>query len=218
MTKTAQNDVLGMDTASLLIESDLSAPLTLSTSGAPDSGLSALPNADRLVILDKSVEGWQNLAQGTLSGSDVYVIDPTRDGLTQIGEILGFYNSVKNLHIVSHGNAGSFTLAGRSIDASNLNSNQLAWRDRFTDDADILLYGCNIAADSSGLNFIKTLGDLTGADVAASVDLTGATAAGGNWILEANYGQIESNLAFTEARSRLTQAFCPTLKFNIQIS
>ena len=61
-----------------------------------------------------------------------------------------------------------------------------------TDTGDILLYGCNVAAGQVGLDFINQFAALTSANVASSTDLTGATALGGNWVLEASTGSIES--------------------------
>ena len=48
-----------------------------------------------------------------------------------------------------------------------------------TDTGDILLYGCNMAKGDIGLQFITSLAQYTGADVAASDDSTGAVALGG---------------------------------------
>ena len=50
---------------------------------------------------------------------------------------------------------------------------------------DILLYGCDVAAGADGLAFVNALANATGADVAASTDLTGAAVKGGDWVLEA---------------------------------
>jgi hypothetical protein len=63
-------------------------------------------------------------------------------------------------------------------------------------DGDILLYGCDVAADNR--EFIDTLAALTQADVAASTDATGSAVLGGDWLLEANAGPIETRaLALT---------------------
>ncbi|NJM49010.1 MAG: DUF4347 domain-containing protein, partial [Alkalinema sp. RU_4_3] len=62
-------------------------------------------------------------------------------------------------------------------------------------DADILLYGCNLAQDAAGQAFVNLLAEATGADVAASDDLTGSAALGGDWELEYATGAIESTLA-----------------------
>ena len=61
-----------------------------------------------------------------------------------------------------------------------------------TDSGDLLLYGCNVGAGASGQQFVESLAQLTGADVAASDDVTGGVAVGGDWELESVTGLIES--------------------------
>jgi hypothetical protein len=55
------------------------------------------------------------------------------------------------------------------------------------------VYGCEVGA-GSGSDFVDRLGELTGADIAASTDRTGH---GGNWNLEFAKGDIEAPLALT---------------------
>ena len=62
-----------------------------------------------------------------------------------------------------------------------------------TEDADLLLYGCNLAGNSEGEEFVAVLSTMTGADVAASTDLTGHETLGGDWDLEYQTGLIEAN-------------------------
>jgi len=66
-----------------------------------------------------------------------------------------------------------------------------AWREALSPDADLLIYGCSVAAGSDGIGFVHALSELTGADVAASDDATGSAAAGGDWALEVTSGAIE---------------------------
>ena len=61
-----------------------------------------------------------------------------------------------------------------------------------TDDADILFYGCDLAGNAEGQEFISSISAITGADVAASDDLTGAEEKGGDWDLEQHVGEIET--------------------------
>ncbi|MBF0621207.1 MAG: DUF4347 domain-containing protein [Magnetococcales bacterium] len=49
------------------------------------------------------------------------------------------------------------------------------WGDALSEDADILFYGCDVAAGDDGTAFVKGLSQLTGADVTASTDTTGST-------------------------------------------
>ena len=91
------------------------------------------------------------------------------------------------------------------IGSTDLNDNTLAnytealasWRKALTEDADLLLYGCNFAADGEGQHLANEIASLTGADVAASTDLTGSATLGGDWTLEYATGQIESRTAIT---------------------
>lgn len=73
-------------------------------------------------------------------------------------------------------------------------------------DGDILLYGCNIA-DSSGLAFVNQFGSFTGADIAASTNLTGNSKYGGDWVLEFHTGEI--NTASLKSQS-LVGTLAPT--------
>jgi hypothetical protein len=64
-----------------------------------------------------------------------------------------------------------------------------------TEDADLLFYGCELAGNERGEQFIESISAITGADVAASDDVTGAEDLGGDWELEFTTGTV------------LTQAF-----------
>jgi hypothetical protein len=76
------------------------------------------------------------------------------------------------------------------------------WKKALAPNADILLYGCNVAAEIAppiaGRSFLQRLNQLTGADIAASKNLTGSAALGGDWDLEVTIGSIETPLAFTQ--------------------
>ena len=56
-----------------------------------------------------------------------------------------------------------------------------------------MLYGCDVAS-GTGANFVDRISELTGADVAASTNLTGIS---GDWNLEFAKGEIESPLAMS---------------------
>ena len=149
--------------------------------------LSADPAAASLLVIDGAIEDHSDiLAQ--FSGSDVLVLDQGSDGLEQISQALAERTGdLSELHIVSHGWNGSLALGASTLDAASLESHQAqlrAWADALTADADILFYGCNVAADDAGIGFVEELSRLTGADIAASSDLTGSADQGGDWELE----------------------------------
>ncbi|MBD2412463.1 hypothetical protein FACHB389_23110 [Nostoc calcicola FACHB-389] len=153
-----------------------------------------------IVFIDTAVVDYQSLVAGIALGSEVVILDPNQDGLTQITEFLAGRksNSIKSVHIVSHGGEGSLQLGSTYLNLNSLNSNanQLKnWRNTLTDDADILLYGCDVAS-GEGTKFVQLLSQITEADVAASTDKTGSADLGGDWDLEVKTGEIEASLAF----------------------
>jgi hypothetical protein len=90
-------------------------------------------------------------------------------------------------------------LGSKGLSLSNLHSysSELqSWGNTLSDDADILLYGCDVAQGTIGQSFVQQLAQLTGADIAASDNRTGNAALGGNWTLEVNIGHVDAPLAF----------------------
>ena len=163
-----------------------------------------------LLVIDSHVTNWQSLANGVAPNTAVLILDSGSDGLTQISNYLatltnaGTQNFVplQSLQIISHGSAGSLLLGSSTISTGNLSfySKQLASiGSNLTDTGDILLYGCDVAADKPGLDFINQIAALTSTDVAASNDITGSETLGGNWQLEVAAGTIESALPLNTA-------------------
>lgn len=160
---------------------------------------SPTPRPSQLVVVDGSIADYQSVMDGVLPSTDVLVLDPSRDGIAQISEALAERQDLSSLHIISYGSKGSLQLGSATLDASTLDAytNQLqSWADALTDTGDILLYGCDVA-DGAGHALIDRMAQLTGADVAASNDRTGAIALGGDWLLEATTGSIESSGVLT---------------------
>ena len=131
------------------------------------------------------------------------LVDRNGDGIeavrAQLETLTADGSKVEALHIVTHGDQGSFTLGNRSIDHNSLlTDNSLvaqlqAWQPYLSEDADILLYGCNIAEGEEGMAFMQHLAALTSADIAASTDLTGQNHTDtADWDLEADTGPIEA--------------------------
>ena len=109
------------------------------------------------------------------------------------------YDDLDAIHIVSHGDVGELSLGSTKLNQNTLNSyanGLITWRDSITDNGDILLYGCNVAENTVGKEFVEDLSQYTAADVLASTDLTGSEDFGGDWDLEFATGDIEEDLAF----------------------
>nr|WP_263013019.1 tandem-95 repeat protein [Ancylothrix sp. D3o] len=147
-----------------------------------------------IVFVDSAVENYQSLLAGVVSNAEVVILDSTGNEFNQITEILSQRDNISAVHIVSHGSAGSLSLGESLVSIADI-SQANSWQGSLTADADILLYGCDVAAGDAGKEFVKELSDLTGADVAASTDKTGF---GGNWDFEYKTGNIETGLVFSE--------------------
>ena len=127
---------------------------------------------------------------------DVVLLTNDCNGISQITETLAGYDDLDAVHIVSHGTAGAMKLGSEWLTADNLDvfaEEMAGWQDALSSDADLLLYGCDLAGNEGGQTLIDSLSTLTGADVAASVDDTGHAVFGDDWDLEYVVGQVETD-------------------------
>ncbi|MEG3927130.1 MULTISPECIES: DUF4347 domain-containing protein [unclassified Microcoleus] len=150
-----------------------------------------------IAFIDSQVEDYQSLIAGVTPGTEVVVLDGDRDAIDQITEVLGDRSNIDSIHIISHGAPGSLQLGKTRLCSDNLEtySKQFQqWRSALNRGADILIYGCNVALTS--FTFIQRIAQLTNTNVAASKNLTGSAAKGGDWELEVTTGKIAASLAF----------------------
>jgi Ca2+-binding RTX toxin-like protein len=149
-----------------------------------------------VIFIDTSVPECEAIsANAVKGGARVFVLDSRRDGLTQIADILAPYTNLSAVHVISHGSSGHLYLGNADISSANLPNYSSAFSaigHSIAADGDLLLYGCNVGAGLQGQLFVDALSKQTGADVAASTDLTGAALAGGNWTLETSTGWISA--------------------------
>ena len=158
-----------------------------------------------LVFISPDVPDLEGIVAGISSEASYVLLNPTRPGLEQITQTLRSHANVRSIHIIAHGDSGQVVLGNQSVTAETLvrYQDQLrSWSQTLTADADILLYGCDVASGVKGEQFVHLLSRLTSTDVAASVDMTGSPLLGGDWDLEYSVGLIESGLAINEPARR----------------
>ncbi len=146
-----------------------------------------------LVFVDARVSDYAQLIAHLPTTAEVVVLDSATNGLQQMADYLAGRTGIEVIHVVSHGSQGALYLGNARVDGAYLTSHsaQLASiSNRLTETGDILLYGCNVAQGDVGLQFIQSLAELTGTDVAASIDATGSAVFGGNWELEYATGNV----------------------------
>ncbi|MGZ8172936.1 MAG: DUF4347 domain-containing protein, partial [Methylobacter sp.] len=158
----------------------------------------------QVFFIDSAVPDSGVIVANLATDAVYYLLDATQDGLQQIADILAEYSSLDAIHVISHGSPGSLQLGNGVVTQTILDGHSAALSTiggALTDTGDLLLYGCNVAQGEVGQAFIQQLAAATGADVAASDDLTGAAAQDGDWVLEATTSLIEATALNLEEAS-----------------
>ncbi|MBD0340577.1 MAG: DUF4347 domain-containing protein, partial [Microcoleus sp. Co-bin12] len=178
----------------------------------------------QIVFADSQVKDCESLTETANPDTEIVIHKADRDGIEQIAETLKQRKNIAAVHILSHGAAASLQLGSTELNLCNIESyrNYLEkWfalpaaeansNSSITAKPEILLYGCNVAATEAGVAFVQRLSQLTGANIAASDNLTGSAALGGDWVLEVTTGKIETPLAFSaEAREAYSAVLVAT--------
>lgn len=161
------------------------------------------PNSsiNHIVFIDETVpDSDQLLAAINTETTRVVYVGAQDNGLLAITKAMSEHRNLDSVQIYSHGSAGELHLGDSLINEHSLLVNQSAiknWSTSLTQGADILLWGCDVAAGDVGRSFVEQLSNFTGADVAASTDLTGHTEQLADWKLEFRSGVIDESLLLT---------------------
>lgn len=145
-----------------------------------------------VVFVDSTLPNWQDLLTHISPDAKVVVLDPLKNGIVQMAEALQNETGMQAVHLLSHGGSGFVVVGNTMLSSYNLDNYipQLAViRAALSDQADFLLYGCDVAQGEAGAHFVQQLALATGADVAASSDDTGVS---GDWVLEVQSGAVEA--------------------------
>jgi parallel beta-helix repeat protein len=172
-------------------------------------------STDELVVIDTRVANYQLLLsdlqkqQSAGRQLDIILINEQDDALSVIDQnLLQSASAFSAIHIVSHGNPGQLQLGKNGLNLEQIQSQAQVlanWSSHLTTNADIRLYGCDFAQGDQGLQAINALASLTGADVAASTDKTGASSLAGNWALEVVSGNQDIAALFTQSTQQQWQ-------------
>ena len=135
----------------------------------------------QFVFIDANVTHAATLLAGIDPSFEVVWLSAAQPALQQIASALEGQTGVDAIHLISHGSAGSLNLSSGTLTTASLSepANASALQTiqaSLSDNADFLIYGCDVAAGDVGLAFVNALANATGADVAASTNATGAAA------------------------------------------
>ncbi len=188
--------------------------------GAGTHATEASTPVEAVLFVDPRVANWQTLVDGVTPGTEVIVLDPNQDGLAQVSAVLSRLSNVQTINFLTYGTSGQIELGASDVDAATLlaNASEVAgWRDHMADNAQILIWGCDVGAGTAGAAFVADLHALTGAGVAASIDATGAASLGGDWTLEQTAGVVQPAVPFSAAAiaayQNVLDAPLPTVAF-----
>ena len=200
------HDLVNEDNQHTLIIQEYSERSSVAVHNAIEVSGREVSGRTELVIIDSRAPNFQQLHNDVIKAQqqgrdiNVVILDAHRDGIQQISDAISQYNKLDAVHIVSHGKDGQLELGATQLNKQSLKqrSEEIAqWQDVFTERGDVLIYGCNLAESSDGTALVNSLSKITGADVAASDDVTGNSILGGDWELEYKTGGIETSLAFS---------------------
>ncbi len=187
------------------VEADAEESAVLAETPAEIAAAIAEGSRHELVIVSGTVKDSKVIIDSLAEGTEVLVLDNESDVLDQINEYLD-KSAVKYdaIHVVSHGGDGYLVLNNSVIDMESLQADPASWAaigEHVSEDGDIMLYGCNVAQTENGKAFANQLASLTGADIAASVDVTGGDY---GWELEYVTNAVATPvLSFTNYNARL---------------
>ncbi|HLQ43453.1 MAG TPA: DUF4347 domain-containing protein, partial [Planctomycetaceae bacterium] len=159
-----------------------------------------------LVFVDAGIEHESQLLHALRNLNDpnrqieIVVLSPNKNGIAQISQVLATHHDLDAVHVLSHGTDGALKLGATWLHSENLGTyaGEIAqWHHALSSDADLLLYGCDLAKSEGGRTLLDALHTLTGADIAASTDDTGDSLLGGNWNLEYDLGTVTTSTVLT---------------------
>jgi len=104
-------------------------------------------------------------------GHTVIEVSDSVSGLDVITSTLKSFSDVSSIHIISHSDGQSVQVGDTWVTDELLEQNHAqleSWAESLTENADILIYGCNLAGTEAGGAVLDSLANYTGADIAAS--------------------------------------------------
>ncbi|MCR9202835.1 MAG: DUF4347 domain-containing protein, partial [Planctomycetaceae bacterium] len=207
---TAPDQATQQQTLDLLADETLPAAVSVTErpgSPATESDLEIAQTLE-LVFIDGSISNLDQMVSD-LENEDaldenrsleIVVLDTQRDGVAQITAALLQYDGIDGVHIVSHGSGGEVRLGSTVLSLDTIDTYRSAinaWQHSFTEEADLLFYGCHLAATEDGRELMAQISGECDCDVSASEDLTGHADLGGDWELEYQVGTVSTDVVFS---------------------
>jgi len=88
------------------------------------NGLNQTPEITSILFVDTKVKDYQSLIQGVASDVQVVLLDPEKEGVSQIAETLNNYQNLGSIQILSHGSIGEVTIGSSILNNGSLDNYQ----------------------------------------------------------------------------------------------
>ena len=121
-----------------------------------------------VLIIDARVADYQSLLIDLPCHVLVRVVQADESGLDAITQAVSGLSGVESIQIISHGSSGTVALGSDTLDANTLSTRSTqvqGWASHLSADADILLFGCDVATGLAGDALLTDLALLTGTDM-----------------------------------------------------
>ncbi|MFY8274173.1 Ig-like domain-containing protein [Pseudoalteromonas sp. SSDWG2] len=206
-------DVGNKPTLTLTSDNQSSSPtltqgqVTQTPSGAESSLLELTQGtfSAEILVIDANLKDKAVFYKALNRNLHIIELDEHTPVLEQLNSKLAHYPHISALHWVSHGRQGQINIGNQHLDKNTL-TQQLSQLEtlgnKLTTDADIRFYNCDLGKGEAGAEFIELFAANTGADIAASNNLTGNPSQGGDWELEVTQGNIDSTSPFSDIALR----------------
>jgi Domain of unknown function (DUF4347) len=115
-----------------------------------------------VVFISPSVLDYQQLLDGISPNVEVHVLDPARDGVAQMAEILAGRTGIDAIHLIGEGTEAEMHLGASFLTQESIST---TYAEQFQQigqslsaSADILIYGCNFGRGADGLLAMNHVG------------------------------------------------------------
>ncbi|QDS96627.1 hypothetical protein FF011L_54390 [Roseimaritima multifibrata] len=194
-------------------------PAVTVTTPEKSSSMSAQAKERALVIIDPTVQDLDALVNdlelAESADVDFLLLDSEQNGIDQISQYLASQDGITQIHLLTHGNEQGIQLGNTWLNNEQFAAHSASfasWSAALTSDADLLVYGCDLASSADGRQLLQNIAATTGADVAASDDVTGHANQHGDWQLEYEIGTIDTLIPFS---AEFQQAWHHVLAANV---
>jgi N-acetylneuraminic acid mutarotase len=155
-----------------------------------------------VVFFESSVVDYQVLQTGLNPGTDSVLLDSAGDGVREMAAFLANRHDLTAIGIVAHGQPGSVDLGAVDLSLPTLNhfaSQLAAMGSALLPGGELDFWSCEVGAGRVGTRLLQDIAAATGAQVAASDHLVGASSLGGDWQLNVRTAGATGDIPFSKS-------------------